>query len=221
MDVEMDHARDSIPSRTGLQKNEDVMKRRIAFFDFDGTITTRDSLLAFIFFRHGRLKTIMGLLIISPFYVLYALKLIQVQKAKEKVLSRFFRNEPLEQFDSFCEQFTRTVLPSLIRPKAVKELQIMMEKHVEIVIVSASPENWLKSWCKQFDAALISTKLEVKNGKLTGKIDGKNCRGEEKVRRIRTQYDLGNYDEVYAYGDTKGDKPMLALATFAFYQPFR
>jgi HAD superfamily phosphoserine phosphatase-like hydrolase len=97
----------------------------------------------------------------------------------------------------------------------------MMEKQVEIVIVSASPDNWLKAWCKQFGAALISTKLEVRDRKLTGKIDGKNCRGEEKVRRIRMQYDLSNYDEVYAYGDTKGDKPMLALATFAFYQPFR
>ena len=197
------------------------MKRRIAFFDFDGTITTRDSLLAFIFFRHGKLKTILGLISISQFYVLYIVKLVPAQKAKEKVLWRLFRNEPLEQFESNCETFISTVLPLLVRPKAIRELRIMMEKQVEIVIVSASPDNWLKSWCKQFGAALISTKLEVSDGKLTGKIDGKNCRGEEKVRRIRMQYDLSNFDEVYAYGDTKGDKPMLALATFAFYQPFR
>ena len=87
--------------------------------------------------------------------------------------------------------------------------------------MSASPENWLNIWCNQIGASLISSKLETKNGKLTGKFDGNNCRGEEKVRRIRLQYDLSNYDEVYAYGDTKGDKPMLELATFAFYQPFR
>ena len=61
------------------------MKRRIAFFDFDGTITTRDSLLAFILFRHGKLKTILGLISISPFYALYILKLVPAQKAKEKV----------------------------------------------------------------------------------------------------------------------------------------
>lgn len=197
------------------------MKRRIAFLDFDGTITTRDSLLEFIFFRHGKLKTILGLISVSPYYALYILKIIRVQKAKEKVLSRFFRNEPVERFESYCEDFTRRIIPALVRPKAIKELQMLMEKGVEIVVVSASPHNWLHAWSKQFGASLISTKLEVKDGKLTGKIDGKNCRGQEKVRRIRSQYDLSNYDEVYAYGDTKGDKPMLALATFAFYQPFR
>ena len=197
------------------------MKRRIAFFDFDGTITTRDSLLAFIFFRHGKWKTILGLLSVSPYYALYVLKLISVQKAKEKVLSRFFRNEPIERFESYCEEFIRTKIPELIRPKAIRELRMMSEKGVEIVIVSASPENWLRTWSKQFDASLISTKLEVKDGKLTGRIDGRNCRGEEKVRRIRAQYELSNYDEVYAYGDTKGDKPMFELATFSFYKPFR
>jgi len=41
------------------------------------------------------------------------------------------------------------------------------------------------------------------------------------VRRILAAYDLSQYDEVYAYGDTKGDKPMLGLATIAFYKPFR
>jgi len=197
------------------------MKRRIAFLDFDGTITARDSLLAFIFFRHGKLKTILGLISVSPYYALHILKIISVQKAKEKVLSTFFRNETVERFESYCEEFINTKIPELVRPKAIRELQMMKEKGVEIVIVSASPDNWLGTWSKQFDASLISTKLEVKDGKLTGRIDGKNCRGEEKVRRIRSQFDLSNYDEVYAYGDTKGDKPMLALATFAFYQPFR
>jgi phosphatidylglycerophosphatase C len=221
MDVALDYVDHSLYPGGDLQKNEDVMKRRIAFFDFDGTITTRDSLLAFIFFRHGKLKTILGLITVAPSYALHVLKLISVQKAKEQVLSRFFRNEPLEKFDSYCEEFIRTKIPELVRPKAIKELEIMRNKGVEIVIVSASPDNWLRTWSQQFGASLISTKLEVKDGKLTGHIDGNNCRGEEKVRRIRLQYDLSQYDEVYAYGDTKGDKPMLALATFVFYQPFR
>jgi phosphoserine phosphatase len=69
--------------------------------------------------------------------------------------------------------------------------------------------------------SLISTRLETNNGKLTGRIEGKNCRGIEKVRRIKMQYKLDEYDEIYAYGDTKGDKPMLGLATIAFYKPFQ
>jgi len=189
--------------------------------DFDGTITTRDSLLAYFFFRHGKLKTILRLISIAPFYAMWVLKILSVQKAKEKVLSRFLKNEPLDSFNMHCEEFVRTRIPKLIRPKALIEIQKLKDNNAEVVIVSASPENWLGIWCKQVGASLICTRLETKNGKLTGRIDGKNCRGEEKIKRIRLQYDLSQYNEVYAYGDTKGDKPMLALATFAFYQPFR
>jgi HAD superfamily hydrolase (TIGR01490 family) len=189
--------------------------------DFDGTITTRDSLLAFILFRYGKLKTVLGLISIAPYYCLHVLKIISVQKAKEKVLKRFFKNEPLDRFEEYCEEFIRSVLPTLVRPKALIEIEKLKEHNAQIVVVSASPENWLKAWTKQVGASLICTKLQLKDGKLTGKIEGRNCRGEEKVNRIRLQYDLSQFDEVYAYGDTKGDKPMLALATFAFYQPFR
>jgi phosphatidylglycerophosphatase C len=189
--------------------------------DFDGTITTRDSLLSYFFFRHGKLKALLRLISVAPHYILYTLKIVSVQKAKEKVLQRFLRNEPLDRFNMYCEEFVRTKIPEIIRPKALVEIQKLKNNNTEIVIVSASPENWLNIWCNQVGASLISSKLETKNGKLTGKFNGNNCRGQEKVMRIRLQYDLSNYDEVYAYGDTKGDKPMLALATFAFYQPFR
>ena len=59
------------------------MKKIIAFFDFDGTITTKDSLLEFIRFYHGDIKTILGILILSPILVLYKMKIIPNYKAKE------------------------------------------------------------------------------------------------------------------------------------------
>ena len=197
------------------------MKKRIAFFDFDGTITTKDSFLSFLLFRYGKWRTFLGFLIISPFYAAYLLKLISVQTAKEKVFKRFFRNEGVVEFEAACNHFVEEVVPIIERPKAVLEIRKLQENGVEVVVISASAEQWLKPWCKKVGATLISTKLEIKNGKLTGRIDGKNCRGKEKVNRIQATYDLNSYDEVYAYGDTKGDKPMLGLATFAFYQPFR
>ena len=197
------------------------MKKRIAFFDFDGTITTRDTLLAFIVFRYGKWRTISGLLLVSPFYLLYMLKLIPVQTAKERVLRQFFRNEQVTNFASAAEEFVNTALPSLIRTKAINEIKLLQQEGTEIVIISASPDFWLLPWSKKINASLISTKLESKNGKLTGKIEGNNCRGREKVRRIISAYNLSDYDEVYAYGDTKGDKPMFELATICFYQPFR
>jgi HAD superfamily phosphoserine phosphatase-like hydrolase len=161
-----------------LQKNEDVMKRRIAFFDFDGTITARDSLLSFIVFRYGKWKTFLGLVLASPFYALYILKLIPVQMAKESVLRQFFKNENTEDFAKSCEQFVKEILPTLERPKAVNEIRKLKEAGAEVIIISASPENWVLPWSKQYNAKVISTKLETKNGKLTGRIDGYNCRGK-------------------------------------------
>ena len=68
---------------------------------------------------------------------------------------------------------------------------------------------------------LLGTKLMTRNGKITGKIDGKNCHGSEKVCRIEERYNLSDYTDIYCYGDTRGDKPMLELGTIKFYKPFR
>ena len=91
----------------------------------------------------------------------------------------------------------------------------------EVVIVSASAENWLQQWCSVHQLQLMGTRLEIKNDLVTGKIENLNCHGKEKVNRINAAFDLSQYSEIYCYGDTKGDKPMLELATFSFYKPFR
>ncbi len=68
---------------------------------------------------------------------------------------------------------------------------------------------------------LIATKFEIENNKISGKLLTKNCYGQEKVNRIRKQYNLNDYNHIYAYGDSKGDKEMLELANFSFFKPFR
>ncbi|HLK27197.1 MAG TPA: HAD-IB family hydrolase [Puia sp.] len=197
------------------------MKRRIAFFDFDGTITTKDTLLEVIKFQKGNFLFYLGFLLNSPFLIAYKLKIILNSTAKEKVLSFFFRKTPLSSFQEKCDEFADNKLPEFIRAKALAEINKLKELNAEVVIVSASAKNWLQKWADEIGVKLISTNLEIKNDKLTGKIDGENCHGEEKVKRIKSVYDLSQYDEIYCYGDSSGDKPMLALATFSFYKPFR
>jgi HAD superfamily phosphoserine phosphatase-like hydrolase len=99
----------------------------------------------------------------------------------------------------------------------------MWHKHNnhQIVIVSASTEYWIKPWSEKMGLSLISTKLEIIENKLTGNFSGKNCHGEEKVKRIRDFYDLDKFENIYAYGDSDGDKQMLKIANKSFYKPFR
>lgn len=198
------------------------MNQRIAFFDFDGTITTKDTLLEFIKFSKGTPLFYLGFLLTSPWLLAYKAKLISNQQAKEKVLQFFFRNWTLVRFQEICGRFCHTALPDLIRPKALHEIKKLQEAGFIVVIVSASPENWIQGWADQVQAALIATRLETKGElRLTGKILGANCHGEEKVKRIQQEYDLADYREIYAYGDTSGDKPMLRLGTASFFKPFR
>lgn len=197
------------------------MSRPIAFFDFDGTITTKDTLLEIFKYRHGKLKFYLGFLLSSPYLVAYKAGIISNQLAKEKTLKLFFGGMKAEVFNAFCEEFAANVIPSLLRQKALKEIDLLKQAGAEVVIVSASPENWLQPWCTALNLKLLATQLEVNNDKITGRIKGNNCHGEEKVRRIREAYNLADYTTVYCYGDTSGDKPMLAMATHAFYQPFR
>jgi phosphoserine phosphatase len=73
---------------------------------------------------------------------------------------------------------------------------------------------------------LIATRLETKPDRqnlirLTGRIDGRNCHGEEKPKRIAQEYPLATGDEIYTYGDSRADWPLLRLGTVRFFKPFR
>ena len=197
------------------------MKKGIAFFDFDGTITTKDTLLEFIKFSSGTKAFYKGFLLNSPYLVAFKAKIISNQTAKEKVLQYFFRDMPVEKFEQLCVRFTSEMLPQFIRPGAVEEIRRLKEKDYAVVVVSASPENWIRQWAASQNVELIASRLEVKDGKITGRIVGKNCHGEEKVRRIMEKYDVRDYEAIHAYGDSGGDKAMLKLATHPFFKPFR
>lgn len=197
------------------------MKKTIAFFDFDGTITTKDTLLEFIRFCKGNRSFLLGFLINSPYLLAYKLKIISNQSAKEKVLQYFFRNTPVEKFEDYCRSFSEKILPKLIRPKAMEEIRKLQQNNCIVVVVSASPQNWIEPWANANDVQLIASCLETEDGKITGKLIGKNCHGEEKVRRILEKHVIRDYEVVYAYGDSSGDRPMLKLATQSFYRPFR
>jgi HAD superfamily hydrolase (TIGR01490 family) len=197
------------------------VKKRIAFFDFDGTITTKDTLLEIIRYCCGKPRFYAGFALNLPFLLAYKAGIISNQKAKERILTHFFGRTSLAAFQETCDRFALNKIPSLLRPKALTEIKKLQEAGARVVIVSASAGNWIQAWCQQMGIEIIATRLAQENQLLTGKIEGKNCYGDEKVNRIKLAIDLTQYDEVYCYGDTKGDKPMLGLATFAFYKPFR
>ena len=195
--------------------------KKIAFFDFDGTITTKDTMLGVIKFQKGKAAFYTGFFINSPFLIGLKLKVVSNQFAKEQILKYFFAGMDSLSFQKSCDLFIANVLPSFIRPAAIKEIRKLQSRGFEIVVVSASAENWIKNWCDTTGVQLIASKLEIIEQMVTGKLNGKNCNGEEKAVRIKACYNLSEYEEIRCYGDSSGDKQMLALATESFFKPFR
>lgn len=192
----------------------------IAFFDFDGTITIKDTMMELIKFHHGKLRLYIGLAVLSPWILAMKLKLISHQKAKEKMLSWFFKNIHEAEFSKSCNSFAQKKLPDLVRPKALQKINEHKANGDEIIVVSASATNWIKDWCHTHGVKYIATELEIINNRITGKLSGINCNYNEKSNRILKQYNLNDYTTVYCYGDSAGDKAMLKLASKAFYKPF-
>lgn len=194
--------------------------KRLAIFDFDGTLTYKDSFLEFIRYYHGSRAFYLGMLRMSPWLLAYKAKLIPNWQAKEKVLEHFFGRQPEEEFREKGEAFARQLIPAMLRPKAEKALKKHLAAGDRVLVVSASAEPWLEAWCRELGIELLATSLECKNGQITGRIMGKNCYGPEKVKRLRNYLNLEDYAEVYVYGDSKGDREMLALASHPHYRYF-
>ena len=194
---------------------------QLALFDFDGTITTDDSLLKFIRFVVGDRRFLLGLVVLSPMLVLYKLKLIPNYKAKQYLLSWFFKGMRKVDFFKVANEYSLVHIDKILRPKAIEKINWHKNQGHKVVVVSASIECWLRPWCEKNGLELIATKLEIKDDIVTGKLLSKNCYGVEKANRIKEIYNLKDFEYIYSYGDSSGDKQMLELAHEKFYKPFR
>lgn len=195
----------------------------LALFDFDGTISDSDSFLQFM--RAARpVRFFRTCFFLSPYIALFLAKRYPNQLLKEAFLTSIFKGCTMDEINMWAEQFCRTKLQDIIRPKALLEIEDHKQAGARIVVVTASPRSFLEPWCRESGLEILGTELELDDtGKLSGKILGGNCRGEEKVRRIKDYLNLDDYESVSVYGDTDGDLAMLELASRGrgFYKPFR
>ena len=192
--------------------------KKIVAYDFDGTLTTRDTLLAFILYAKGWPRFLWGFLRYAPLLVLMKLRLYPNYKAKQKVFALFFRGMQLTAFDALCQQFAADS-HHLLRPEGVKTLERAQAEGAEVLIVSASIDNWVQPFFPTVQ--VLGTQVEVSDGKLTGRFLSKNCYGQEKVNRILACYPDRESYHLTAYGDSRGDEQLLAFADEAHFKPFR
>ncbi|RYE22991.1 MAG: HAD-IB family hydrolase [Sphingobacteriales bacterium] len=197
-----------------------MLQKAIAFFDFDGTITNKDTMLALATFSKGKAGFLLGMIKLSPSLVALKLNLLSAQKAKQLFLKYFFGGMDIAGFQHLCETFCAEMLPALIRKDAWNAIEKHRLNGDTIMVVSASAENWIAPWCHKHNIPYLGTRLQIENNIVTGNIEGLNCNGKEKVSRIKEIFNLADYENIYAYGDSSGDEAMLAIATQPGFRVF-
>lgn len=124
----------------------------------------------------------------------------------------------LDEFDSHCQQFAASH-HSLLRPLGIAAITQAQQEGAEVVIISASIDNWVQPFFPS--VKVLGTQVEVRDGRLTGRFLSSNCFGQEKVNRLLTVYPQRSDYHLTAYGDSKGDRELLAFADESYYKPFR
>lgn len=188
-------------------------RKCIALFDFDGTITAGDTFISFARYAVGDKAFRKAFLRAVPWLVAWKLKLISNSAAKQRLFGLLYRGMPVEVFCSECAGFA-ALIDSDLKADTMQALEHHKQSGHRVVIVSASVEDWIRPWAEAHGVHhVIGTQIEVDaSGCLTGRFASPNCHGREKMTRIhRAIPDIAGY-EVWAYGDSAGDEPMLALA---------
>lgn len=194
----------------------------VAVFDFDGTIIHGDSTTAFCRAEVPAARLVPAILRTAPRLAFYPLSLAARTQLKESLLTALFGGREADEFRSRTAEWARAVLPGMVRPDALERLRWHQDEGHRVVLASGSLELLLEPWAAAIGVGdVLATRLEVREGRLTGRLDGPNCYGPEKVVRLREL--LGELDgvEVYAYGDSRGDRELLAAARHPAYRLFQ
>lgn len=190
-------------------------------FDFDGTLTRRDTLIEFIRFARGTRGLLLTLLRFSPMLVLMKLGLYPNWKAKQSIFTYCFAGMTADAFNSLCCRFAAG-RASLMRPAGVKRIKELLAAGDKVVVISASIVNWVEPFIIPLgDVIVLGTMIEERDGRLTGRFMTKNCYGREKINRLLQLYPERRQYHLTAYGDSRGDAPLLDFADEGHYKPFR
>lgn len=189
----------------------------LALFDFDGTVTTRDSFEPFLYYATGPVRTAVGTTLVGPLLAGNRLGFVSASRLRRSAAYVCFRGRRAAEVDDWGERYSAR-LDALVRPKMLAKIRWHGAQGDHVAIVSASLATYLRHWCERVGVECLSTELEARSGVLTGRYATADCAGPEKARRVRARYDLAKYETIYAYGDTPEDAELLALAHQRFFR---
>jgi phosphatidylglycerophosphatase C len=194
--------------------------RPIVAFDFDGTLTVRDSFTQFLRWRAGRRGWALGLVRMAPATAAYARNRDR-GAIKAASVAVFLKGTSRTDLEADAAEFVTRVWDRFMRPDALEAWDDWGRRGAHRVIVTASPSITVAPFARRLGAdALLGTDLTFDaNDRVTGGFSSLNCRAGEKVARLREAYGP-DVRLAAAYGDTSGDTEMLAIAEAPGFRVF-
>jgi phosphatidylglycerophosphatase C len=189
--------------------------QQLAVFDFDGTLTRRDTLVPFLAAVCGRRQVAVAMVRHGILVGRAAAGLGGETAAKQALFGRILKRRTIAEVQACLPPFTEQLLARGMRAEMLARVAWHRDEGHQLVMVSASPELYVGPIAGDLGfTTVIATRLEVDDEeRLTGRLLGANVKGPEKVRRL--QEELGDAPVGWAYGNSRGDRELLALAAEA------
>lgn len=196
------------------------MEKKIAFFDFDGTLTYFNSTtlfykslykweICYYYFNYILcFREILSVLFNDVNYI----------KLKNKRLRVNLNRISMSEFIYFKNRFLSRFFPLIIKNTGLEKIIELQKINFEVVIVSASYDFLLQTWCESLGLSLITNRVSLKEYNICS--EELDCNFQNKVDRIYQLYNLNEYENILAFGDSRGDLAMLELAKEKYFNYF-
>ena len=190
--------------------------KKLAIFDIDYTITKKETLMEFYKYSlEEDIKNIRFLPRALYSGLMYGIGIYDEGRVKECFL-KFIDNIEEEKLQELVKRFYKNRLSKILYKDAVDMMYKLKKEGYDIYLISASPEFYINEFYN-IDVVdkVIGTRFEFKEGKFIRKMLGNNCKGEEKVKRLKEVLSKENikvdFKNSYMFSDSLSDKPLLDL----------
>ena len=191
-----------------------AMNVTVAAFDVDETLTVRDCVVPFMRSVAGKGR-LMNVMLSDLGTTIQSVRRRDRDFLKAKFVHGVFEGKNAGEIEALGVQFASKIADGWLRNDVAARMRWHQEQGHVVILVSASLGAYLHPLGDLLEVdAVLCTELEEVNGILTGKLDGKNCRGVEKASRVQKWCEgagMNAKDLVYAYGDSSGDVQLLEL----------
>ena len=189
--------------------------KKVILSDFDGTITLKDSYFRSVFYFPFKWKIILLSPVMGFYILLYFLKIINRNKAKELGYKLFFRGITKKRIESKMPEFIKK---TEFNTKTLDIINDYRKKNYDLYLVSASPDFYIPYFAENLGAdGHICTEVEWNKGKLTGNLKEPNCNYKRKVVKIENANIPARYSEIVSFGNSDGDRAMFEISDIYYF----